>query len=173
MIGFDRAQQLLGRQRLPMLPFLARRRGIHPHRGALETQHLVIAPTGRTSIAVTVIEHDVANAVLINFLMAALAGGDTEIAVRLAGLNENIAELVLCLLYTSGQDYAQLNSLTERMPLVLPEPHNPEEWVRMALENNLSLRATAFDVDRARENVKLQKAGHYPTLDLQLSLIHI
>ena len=85
---------------------------------------------------------------------------EIEATNQLANAREVLRQL-------TGRDYSQLNSLSERMPLVLPEPHDPEEWVRMALENNLSLRGTAFGVDQARENVKLQQAGHYPTLDLQ------
>lgn len=67
----------------------------------------------------------------------------------------------------TGQDYAQLNLLSERMPLSLPQPSDPEQWVSMALENNLALRSAGFGVDQARENINLQKAGHYPTLDFQ------
>lgn len=69
----------------------------------------------------------------------------------------------------TGQEYAQLNLLSERMPLALPKPNDPEEWVRVALENNLKLRSASFDVDQARENIQLQKAGHYPTLGLRAS----
>ncbi|MDS4025815.1 MAG: TolC family outer membrane protein [Candidatus Contendobacter sp.] len=69
----------------------------------------------------------------------------------------------------TGQDYVQLNLLSERMPLTLPQPNNPEEWVRMALENNLKLRSAGYGVDQARENINLQKAGHYPKLDLGVS----
>ena len=39
----------------------------------------------------------------------------------------------------------------------------------MALENNLALRSAGFEVDQARENIKLQKAAHYPTVDLRVS----
>lgn len=66
----------------------------------------------------------------------------------------------------TGQDYAQLHVLSERMPLTLPKPSDPEEWVRQAMENNLRLRSAAFGVDQARENIQLQKSGHYPTLNL-------
>lgn len=66
----------------------------------------------------------------------------------------------------TGQDYAQLNLLSERMPLALPNPNDPEQWVRMALDNNLTLRSAGFGVEQARENIRLQKAGHYPSLDL-------
>ncbi len=69
----------------------------------------------------------------------------------------------------SGQDYARLNVLSERMPLALPKPNDPEQWVRMALDNNLTLRSAGFGVEQARENIRLQKAGHYPSLDLNAS----
>jgi len=81
---------------------------------------------------------------------------------RLADARELLRQL-------TGQEYVRLNSLSERMPLALPKPNDPEEWVRMALENNLNLRSAGFGVDQARENIKLQKAGHYPTLDLRAS----
>ncbi|MBK8182173.1 MAG: TolC family outer membrane protein [Candidatus Competibacteraceae bacterium] len=71
----------------------------------------------------------------------------------------------------TGEEHTHLNLLSERMPLTLPKPNNPEEWVRLALENNLALRSTGFNIDQARENIRLQKAGHYPTLDLQASRV--
>ena len=73
----------------------------------------------------------------------------------------------------TGQEYAQLKLLSERMPLSLPKPSDPETWVTMALENNLNLRSAGFEVDQARENIKLQKAGHYPTLDLRASRVNL
>ncbi|MCC8995166.1 MAG: TolC family outer membrane protein [Candidatus Contendobacter sp.] len=69
----------------------------------------------------------------------------------------------------TGQEYTQLNLLSERMPLSLPKPSDPEEWVRMALDSNLALRSAGFGVDQARENIQFQKAGHYPTLNLNTS----
>jgi outer membrane protein len=73
----------------------------------------------------------------------------------------------------TGQEYAQLNLLSERMPLSLPKPSDPEVWVNMALENNLKLRSSSFGVDQARENINLQKAGHYPTLDLRANRVNL
>jgi len=87
---------------------------------------------------------------------------EIEATNKLADARELLRQL-------TGQEYAQLNLLSERMPLALPKPSDPEEWVRLALENNLKLRSAGFDVDQARENVQLQKAGHYPTLDLRAS----
>ncbi|MDG4548920.1 MAG: TolC family outer membrane protein [Candidatus Contendobacter sp.] len=85
---------------------------------------------------------------------------------RLADARELLRQL-------TGQEYAQLNLLSERMPLTLPQPNDPEEWVRMAMENNLRLRSASFGVDQARENIQLQKAGHYPTLELRASRVNL
>ena len=73
----------------------------------------------------------------------------------------------------TGREYAELNLLSEQMPLALPKPSDPEAWVSMALENNLGLRSASFGVDQARENINLQKAGHYPTLDLRASRVNL
>jgi outer membrane protein len=93
---------------------------------------------------------------------------DNAVSVEIETLNK-LADAREFLRQLTGQDYVQLNSLSERMPLVLPQPNDPEEWVQMAMENNLRLQSAGFGVDQARENIRLQKAGHYPTLNLNVS----
>ena len=93
---------------------------------------------------------------------------DAAVSLEIDAINK-LADARELLRQLTGQEYAQLNLLSERMPLALPKPNDPEEWVRMALENNLRLRSAGFGVDQARETVKLQQAGHYPTLDLRAS----
>ena len=85
---------------------------------------------------------------------------------RLADARELLRQL-------TGQEHAELDLLSEQMPLALPKPSDPEVWVNMALENNLGLRSASFGVDQARENINLQKAGHYPTLDLRASRVNL
>ena len=85
---------------------------------------------------------------------------------RLADARELLRQL-------TGQEHAELNLLSEQMPLALPKPSDPEVWVNMGLENNLGLRSASFGVDQARENINLQKAGHYPTLDLRASRVNL
>jgi outer membrane protein len=66
----------------------------------------------------------------------------------------------------TGQYFEQYDALQEVLPLVEPDPVNPEQWVDIALQSNpavLSSRA-AFDV--AEANVRLARSGHFPTLDL-------
>lgn len=93
---------------------------------------------------------------------------DVAVSQEIEAINQ-LADAREALRQLTGQDYGELHSLSERMPLALPAPSNPDEWVQMALENNFRLRSAAFGVDQARENIKLQKAGHYPFLDLQAS----
>ncbi len=93
---------------------------------------------------------------------------DAAVSQEISAVN-TLADAREFLRQLTGQEYSQLNTLSERMPLALPDPSDPEEWTRMALENNLQLRSAGFGVDQARENIKLQKAGHYPTLNLNAS----
>ncbi len=95
VIRLARFQQLPGGQRLAVFPFLARRRGVDSHRGAFEPNHFIIALAGFAPIAVALVEHDVPDAVLADFLMPPLAGGDAEVAVRFSGLDEDILQTVL------------------------------------------------------------------------------
>ena len=99
-------------------------------------------------------------------------GFDNAVSVEIENLNK-LADAREFLRQLTGQEYAQLNLLSERMPLSLPKPSDPEAWVNMALENNLKLRSAGFGVDQARENVRLQKAGHYPTLDLRANRVDL
>ena len=97
---------------------------------------------------------------------------DAAVSQEIDAINK-LADARELLRQLTGQEYAQLKLLSERMPLSLPKPSDPEAWVTMALENNLNLRSAGFEVDQARENIKLQKAGHYPTLDLRASRVNL
>ena len=60
-------------------------------------------------------------------------------------------------------------SLRPEFALATPDPANVERWVETALEQNLSLRARQEAVEVARQEVKRQQAGHYPSVNLVLS----
>ncbi|MFO1358919.1 TolC family outer membrane protein [Plasticicumulans sp.] len=69
----------------------------------------------------------------------------------------------------TGQEYGPLDELGERMPLKMPDPARVDPWIDRALANNPTLRSAQQAADAAKETVDLQRAGHYPSLDLVAS----
>jgi outer membrane protein len=80
----------------------------------------------------------------------------------LADAKEGLKEL-------TGQYFETYDKLQEKLPLVEPAPANPQEWVDMAMTSNPQVRARQAGYDVADANVRLQRSGHYPTLDLVAS----
>lgn len=67
----------------------------------------------------------------------------------------------------TGQYHDKLYRLNNKAPFEPPDPPDPDAWVNQALQTNPQLISSSFRVETARENVNLQKSGHYPTLDLK------
>ena len=55
------------------------------------------------------------------------------------------------------------------MPLIMPNPQSESEWVNTALAQNLNLLSAQVGTEIGRNEVNIQKSGHYPTLGLQAS----
>jgi outer membrane protein len=66
----------------------------------------------------------------------------------------------------TGTYYQAISRLKADLPLTSPDPASADDWVKVAQENNLSLRAQRQAADVARDEIKRQRAGHYPTLAL-------
>lgn len=66
----------------------------------------------------------------------------------------------------TGQQPEALANLTEKMRLIPPDPTNIDTWTDTALDQNFALIAAEFAVKAARAEVKLQRSGHFPTLDI-------
>lgn len=54
-----------------------------------------------------------------------------------------------------------------RIPLIKPEPDNVDEWINTGIRQNYGLYAAKYSLEAARENIKVQSAGGWPTLTLQ------
>lgn len=91
---------------------------------------------------------------------------DAAVSQEIAATN-TLANARELLRQITGVEYEQLSLLNEKMPLSLPSPTDPEAWVRMALDNNLQLLSAGFSIEQARQNIQLQRAGHYPTLNAE------
>jgi outer membrane protein len=103
--------------------------------------------------------------IAITDVYEAQAGRDLAVANEIAAKNQlYLAEFALSEI--TGRSYKHLNDLQEELKLIKPDPASIDEWVKRAIQNNLSLSASKAAVEVAQENVKIQRAGHYPSLDL-------
>ena len=85
--------------------------------------------------------------------------------------NEIVAENTLrnnieALRVLIGDPIDDLVPLAEEFPLLSPDPDDINEWQKMALDNNLSLKAAKFSLTASKEAFESARAGHYPILNL-------
>jgi outer membrane protein len=64
----------------------------------------------------------------------------------------------------TGRAYKSVAPLKGEIPLSRPVPDNVERWVDTAVEQNYSLQALKHATDAARDNIKAERAGNFPTL---------
>src|SRR6202789_697819 len=77
----------------------------------------------------------------------------------LASTQELLREII-------GDPFDFLARPMEPFEMANPDPISEDRWVEMALQQNLSLVSSRLAADIARENVSIQRGGHYPSLDL-------
>ena len=93
------------------------------------------------------------------------AGYDTavadEIAAQraLASSQEFLREII-------GEYVTDLAGPGEDLPLLSPDPADPEQWVSTALQQNLGLLSSRMSRDIAEDDIKIQRSIRLPTLEL-------
>ncbi len=104
--------------------------------------------------------------IAITDVQEAQAGYDqaiaTEISAKrsLATSKESLREII-------GEYPAMLHAPKEEIPLVNPQPEIEDDWVEMALQKNLALLSSELGAEITRDNIGLQRSGHYPSLEIQ------
>jgi outer membrane protein len=78
----------------------------------------------------------------------------------------NLADAKQVLYELTGQYFDDIDPLQEVLPLVRPLPDNAQEWVDMAMLYNPAVISAHKGVEIADASVRLQRSGHFPTLDL-------
>ena len=64
--------------------------------------------------------------------------------------------------------YEKLSPLREnKIPLLKPEPNDANEWIATSIKQNYNFYAAKYNLQAARENIKAQAAGGWPTLAIQ------
>ena len=66
----------------------------------------------------------------------------------------------------TGTMFESFKPLTESLPLNLPEPSTSQQWVQTALQSSPDLMVAREAVSIADSDIKIAKAGHFPTLEL-------
>lgn len=66
----------------------------------------------------------------------------------------------------TGSYVGDLADLKKDMPLLRPDPLDIDQWAETALRQNPLIDASEAAVAGARQEIELQKSGHYPTLDI-------
>jgi len=83
----------------------------------------------------------------------------TEIEAErsLATAHEFLREII-------GESPQDLAGPVDDLPLLTPEPANPEQWVETALEQNLALVSSRIGADIAQDDIRIQRAARLPTV---------
>jgi outer membrane protein len=78
----------------------------------------------------------------------------------------NLADAKEVLYELTGQYFHEIDPLQEVLPLVKPMPENTDEWVDIAMQYNPAVVSAQMAVEIADSSVRLERSGHFPTLDL-------
>jgi len=69
----------------------------------------------------------------------------------------------------TGEKYSTLDKPGDDLPLKSPQPNLEDDWVRVAMDQNLALVSSRLAADIARDDVRTALGGHLPTIDLVAS----
>ncbi|MET4693321.1 TolC family outer membrane protein [Endozoicomonas lisbonensis] len=97
-------------------------------------------------------------------VLEAQAGYDAARVARILGENQ-VSVSYEALRTITNHDITQIGSLQKAMPVNHPVPASADDWVNSAVSGNLSLQVAREGLEASQKNIKVQKAGHAPTVD--------
>jgi len=65
----------------------------------------------------------------------------------------------------TGDAWDVLEKPGNDMPLAGPNPASPDDWVRLAMEQNARLISSRLAADVTRHNVSVERGGYFPSID--------
>jgi outer membrane protein len=69
----------------------------------------------------------------------------------------------------TGDTFETLSKPGAKLPLVAPDPANEDDWVKLAMDQNLRLASSRLATEITRDDISFQRGGHYPSIDLVIS----
>jgi outer membrane protein len=94
----------------------------------------------------------------------AQADYDSLVAARIAAQNAVLNNME-ALRSITGRTYISLTPLSHNIPLLTPNPANPEDWIAAGEKNNWKLLSARYASLAAKENIRVNYAGHFPTVN--------
>lgn len=91
------------------------------------------------------------------------ASYDIALANEIANQN-TVADKLEELRAITGVFYSHLSGANMLLPLVMPQPSDINAWVEIAQKQSYAYTAARFATEAAKDNVKVQRAQHYPVV---------
>ena len=66
----------------------------------------------------------------------------------------------------TGTTFDTLSRPGEQLPLSAPDPAREDDWVKLAMDQNLRLASSRLAAEISRGDISFQRGGHLPSLDL-------
>lgn len=95
----------------------------------------------------------------------AQASFDLSVSREISAINQ-LNNTLEALRTITGSPPGLLAGIAVELELAPPDPDQPSDWVRRALEQNPDYLAARAAAETARFEIKQARAGHYPTIDL-------
>jgi outer membrane protein len=109
--------------------------------------------------------------VAITDVLEAQAAFDAAVVNRVQAVGDH--DIFFEILRTlAGQPYTEIDSISETLPIVDPEPSSEEEWVKVAMENNFGILSAESQLTAAQRTIKARRSGHLPTIDGSIDYTH-
>lgn len=105
-----------------------------------------------------------AGVIAITDVNEAQAKYDTSIAQMITAQNEYFNQKEIMGQIT-GEPAKNVSTLVANINLASP-PENMEHWVEVAVKQNFALISKRYDAGAAKKNIAIQKAGHYPVVQV-------
>ncbi len=106
--------------------------------------------------------------IAITDVKEAQAGYDNALALEIAA-KRSLATRKEALREITGEYPQTLANPGKEFPLIPPAPQVEQDWVDISLQQNLALESAKIGAEITRDNIKIAKGGHWPTLDLSAS----
>lgn len=103
--------------------------------------------------------------IAITDVQEAQAGFDQAVAAEIAA-QRSLATSREFLREIVNEYIARLAGPKEDFPLIPPEPADPEEWVRAAMDQNLALLSSRIGAEITQDDIQIERSSRLPTLSL-------